>query len=126
MFVYLLSIVDSVDGILTMIGLVSALIATVSSGVYYLYAPKLNHKYDFEREEALEATTFANAFRKKSLILAVVCLLLSSFIPSRRGIMEAYIMAEAGKVATAENAKAAVDGALQRIDRLITAMEQKP
>lgn len=60
---------------------------------------------------------------KPCLIGAAVLGFVAAAIPSPKAILAAYLMVEGRKVATAENAEAAADAAMTRIDRVLDAIE---
>ena len=58
-------------------------------------------------------------------VVATFCLLVSMAIPTKRDIIEAYIMVEGSKVANAENVEDAAKNVSDKLDKLIDAIGDK-
>lgn len=108
MLIYFLSIAGPAKILLMVMGGC----ATVLAGIVYAVC-----REDGKDDGAASA--------RKVCLWALGALCAGLLVPHPQDVVQAYAMVEGAKVVTADNAEAAVDGAVKRVDALIEALGAK-
>ena len=109
MLVYLLSVMEGVHG---------AAIMVAGLGGMFCILCVMDVSTSVTKElTRSEARSLAALKRSVPIVLCAVAI--AALMPSQDALIKSYLMVEGSKVATADNAQKAVDGAMKRIDALI-------
>lgn len=119
--VYVLSVMDGVSGAGKFFGVAFLILAVGGKVVGAVSDSEAEDDLHSERWRESARRTSKRASRAVGIgaPAAAICLALGTLVPAKRELIEAYVMVQASKVATADNAQKAVDGAMKRIDALI-------
>jgi hypothetical protein len=115
--IYLLStrLFHMVEGlsVVTLIGLAVAVILTTIASMG-------------ERDDSREVITAktVRSAAKKIAVIAAICLTVCSLVPSRKGLIQAYLIVEGTKIVNAENADKALEVFNKKIDKLIEVLDE--
>ena len=132
---YLLSVGDGLGSAAACLGGIGAFLFTALLVGFHL--TRLSHAFekakerypaeDFEKRYLDVLTTLDHMINraKTGLVVSMVVFLIGYMIPTRRGIVEGYIMVESSKVLTSENSEKMVNSLANRVDRVFSIIEGK-
>jgi hypothetical protein len=115
--IYALSIIDDIKRLGEFAGCCMVLVGVIAAGFYTMHM--IGGFSDDERDKIKQIAANCK-------MIAIVCAVISTlifFLPSRKGIVEAYLMHEGAKVVTVDNADKAMKNFSGKVDRLIKAIE---
>ena len=114
-YVWLLSIIDKIECLFPL----GIIFGCITSFVFLIARVG-------ERELHKDPTpTIVAKHMKPVMIICAIIAIIGALVPSRRDLVESYLMIHGSKVVTAENAEKAIDGTVKRIDKLIEKIGQK-
>lgn len=113
--VYLLSILDGVNGTLGCAGVFGLLIGVIFF-ILYLVASD---------DRSAPAALREGRIHKVLLLIGAVCVVLNLFLPTTESLKNAYLYTEAAKLVTADNGEKAAIEVAKRVDRVLEIFDKR-